>query len=602
MKDEMPPADHSDTAGEAAGQQAILWANMARCRDCNRCVRVCPVKAVRKQGGQAQICSDDCILCGICVRECPQGAKSYRNDVQMVESLIRTVPLVAASVAPSYMAAFTPAERRGLPGILRSLGFGVVTETAAGAEMVAQASRKLVERDLRGKFICTACPALVRYIQRYKPEAVDALFPLASPMTAHARYLKAKYGPQTAVVFIGPCLAKKDEARREECRPSADAVLTFDELIGWVKSRGLSFVQAEESDFDDLRPTNGRLYPVSGGFARTAGFSTDRLDWFILTATGPNSVREAVDFVVQAKDPVVVDALVCPGGCLGGVGIPRESSKFALRMAYLNAVGKATEADRVKVPGDAGDGSVAASVADDTDFAVHYLPDPKPVQMYDEVRIREVMARTGKHEPSDELNCGACGYNTCREKAVAVIAGMAEIDMCIPFMRRSAELKTDAIVQNSPNAIVILDRELKIVHVNKSFCEMFMTSEHCRGRHISYFMDAEPYRRVQEGETARHDAILNLSAYGLVCQQVIYEIGEADSVQFVGILINLTHIKKQEAELDVLRREAIGRAEEVIDRQVEIVQEIVKHLAKSAAETRSTLTRLTDLVERKEDR
>jgi PAS domain-containing protein len=520
----------------------------------------------------------------------------------VVEELIRTMPLVAASVAPSYIAAFTPAERRGLPGILRSLGFGIVAETAAGAEMVAQASQRLVDRNLRGKFICTACPAVVRYIQRYKPEAAGALFPLASPMTAHARYLKTKYGPQTAVVFIGPCIAKKDEALREECQPSVDAVLTFDELIGWVKSRGLSFVQAEESAFDDFRPTSGRLFPVSGGFAKTAGFSTDRLDWFILTATGPDSVREAVDFVTQAKDPVVMDALICPGGCLGGVGIPQGSSRFALRMAFLNTVGKTTEADGVKGPEDAEDRAAAASVVAATDLTVHYPPDPKPVQAPDETRIREVMARTGKHELSDELNCGACGYNTCRDKAIAVIAGMAEIDMCIPFMRRSAELKTDAIVQNSPNAIVILDRELKIVHVNKRFCEMFMTSEHCRGRHISYFMDAEPYRRVIEGETARHDAILNLSSYGLVCQQVIYEIGEADSLQLVGILINLTHIKKQEAELDVLRREAIDRAEEVIDRQVEIVQEIVKHLAKSAAETRSTLTRLTDLVERKEDR
>ncbi|HAP32640.1 MAG TPA: histidine kinase [Firmicutes bacterium] len=598
----MPPAGPGDVTDQAVGHDATLWTNATRCRDCNRCVRSCPVKAVRKEGGQARIGPENCILCGICVRECPQGAKSYRSQVSRVEHLIRTAPLVAASVAPSYMAAFTPAEQRGLPGVLRGLGFGLVAETAVGAEMVARASRGLINQNPTGRFICTACPAVVRYIQRYKPEAVGALFPLASPMTAHARYLKTKYGPQTAVVFIGPCLAKKDEALREECQPSVDAVLTFDELIGWVKSRGLSFVQAEESSFDDFRPTSGRLFPVSGGFAKTAGFSTDRLDWFILTATGPNSVREAVDFVTQAKDPVVMDALVCPGGCLGGVGIPQESSRFALRMAFLNSVGKTTEAEAVKGLEDAKDSDTAASAVAAADLTVHYPPDLKPIEAPDEAHIREVMARTGKYESSDELDCGACGYNTCREKAIAVIAGMAEIDMCIPFMRRSAELKTDAIVHNSPNAIVILDRELKIVHVNKKFCEMFMTSEHCRGRHISYFMDAEPYRRVIEGETARHDAILNLSAYGLVCQQVIYEIGEADSLQLVGILINLTHIKKQEAELDVLRREAIDRAEEVIDRQVEIVQEIVKHLAKSAAETRSTLTRLTDLVERKEDR
>ncbi len=588
--------------GEAPAQNTTLWTNAARCRDCNRCVRVCPVKAVRKEGGQAGVCPDDCILCGICVRECPQGAKSYRNEIPLVEELIRTVPLVAASVAPSYMSAFTSAECRGLPGVLRSLGFGIVAETAVGAEMVAQASRKLIDSSPPGKFLCTACPAVVRYVQRYKPEVTGALLPLASPMVAHSRHLKARYGPDTAVVFIGPCLAKKEEARREECRPSVDAVLTFDELNDWVKSRGLSFIQAEESDFDDLKPANGRLFPVSGGFARAAGFSTDRLDQLVLSVTGPEGVKEAVDFVAQVKQPVVMEALICPGGCLGGVGMAQSPGRFAYKMAFLGTVGRATEADKIKAPESAGSEVLSTVSSPATDLAVHYPPDPKVVQEPDEALIREVMARTGKYEPPDELDCGACGYNTCREKALAVLAGMAEIDMCIPFMRRSAELKTDAIVQNSPNAIVILDRELKIVHVNKKFCEMFITGEHCRGRHISYFMEADPYRQVLEGEIDMYEEPLHLSAYGLVCQQFVYKIGEADSVEVVGILINLTHSKKQEAELDALRREAIDRAEEVVDRQVEVVQEMVRHLARSAAETRSTLSRLTDLVRRKEER
>lgn len=467
---------------------------------------------------------------------------------------------------------------------------------------MAQASRRLVDQSPPVKFICTACPAVVRYVQRYKPEAVGALFPLASPMTAHARHLKAKYGPRTAVVFIGPCLAKKDEALRDECQPSVDAVLTFDELINWVRSRGLNFIQTEESDFNDLKPADGRLFPVSGGFARAAGFSTDRLDRLVLSVTGPEGVKEAIDFVTQTQEPVIVEALICPGGCLRGVGISWESGRFALKMAFLSTVDKAAKAEAVNGPNGAGDGVAAVLATAAVNLAVHYPPAPKETRIPDEALIREVMMRTGKYEPADELNCGACGYNTCRDKALALIAEMAEIDMCIPFMRRSAELKIDTIMQYSPNAIVILDCELKILYINRKFCDMFMTSEYCHGKHISYFMEAEPYRRVREGEIAMYDETSNLSTYSLVCQQLIYKIGKADSVQVVGILVNLTPSKNQEAELDTLRREAIARAEEVIDRQVETVQEVAKHLAKSAAETRSTLTRPTDLVKRKEDR
>jgi uncharacterized Fe-S cluster-containing protein len=421
-------------------------------------------------------------------------------------------------------------------------------------------------------------------------------------MTAHARYLKAKYGPQAAVVFIGPCLAKKDEALRDECRPSVDAVLTFEELINWVSSRSLSFIQTEESDFDDIRPADGMLFPVSGGFARAAGLSTDRLDQLVLSVTGPAGVKEAVDFVTQVKEPVVVEALFCPGGCLGGVGISWRSGRFALKMDFLSTVDIAAKAGAVNGPEGAGKSITAVSAVTAIDLAVHYPPTSKDARTPDEALIREVMMKAGKYEPSDELNCGACGYDTCRENALALIAGMAEIAMCIPFMRRTAELKTDAIVQNSPNAIVILNSELNIVYINKRFCEMLMTSEYCYGRHISYFMEAEPYRLVREGEIEMYDETLNIPTYSLVCQQHVYKIGKADSIQVVGILVNLTHSKNQEAELDTLRREAIARAEEVIDRQVEIAQEVAKHLAKSAAETRSTLTRLTDLVKRKEDR
>ena len=570
----------------------IVWTNAARCRDCNKCVRVCPVKAVRKAQGQAQVVADMCLLCGMCVRECPQAAKSYRTEIGTVEELMRTAPRIIASVAPSYLVSFGPGEVRALPSVLRRLGFDLVTETAVGARLVATESRRIIDADPKGRYISTACPAVVNYIRRYRQDAIGALMPVASPMVAHARYLRSRYGRDSVVVFVGPCIAKKEEAARPGERPEVDAVLTFEELVHWMGQRGLSLSNVEDSDFDDADPELAAAFPVSGGFALAAGLSTDRLDRLVLTVTGPDGVKEAVDYVVKASEPVVVEALMCPGGCLGGVGMTRKDGRLALRRAFLRSLEASNREVRVRraAPSDSGD--VDLHVQHDAVACSRSEPDDEG--------IRRILARMGKTSPSDELNCGACGYDTCREKAKAVLNGMAEIEMCIPFMRRSAETKMDAIVQNSPNAIVILDADLRIVHANPRFCEMFMTGEHCRGKHVSYFMDPDPYERVLAEEMPLYDETVHHSAYGLVCQQLVYRVESGHSVQVVGIMVNLTRSKKQEQELDMLRKEALERAEEVIDRQVEIAQEIAKLLGASAAETRSILTRLTDLVKRQE--
>jgi uncharacterized Fe-S cluster-containing protein len=219
----------------------------------------------------------------------------------------------------------------------------------------------------------------------------------------------------------------------------------------------------------------------------------------------------------------------------------------------------------------------------------------------DETEIRGVLVRTGKASMEDEINCGACGYPSCREKAKAVLRGMADEEICMPFMRSYAESEKHALIENSPNAIVILGKDLKIVHANPRFCEMFMTNQSCLGKPISYFMDAAPFVRVQTGEIGLFDEMVQHTAYGLTCQQIIYPIGGDDSAQLAAVLVNLTHSKQQEADLDLLRREALQRAEEAIDRQVDLAQEVAKLLGRAAGDTRLILQHLTELVRGKDD-
>ena len=577
-------------AGQPGGE--TLWTNAARCRDCNRCVTSCPVKAVRKQGGQAQVMADRCILCGRCVLECPQGAKSYRDETEVAQALIASGIPVIASVAPSYPAAFSPAESRALPSVLRQLGFRLVTETAVGADLVARACAELVSARPEGVYLVSACPAVVEYVRRFQPGAAPALLEVVSPMLAHARFLKSIHGQQTAVVFIGPCIAKKAEAAAEGEKRTVAAVLTFEELRMWAARQATDFDQAEPSGFDDALPGKGRHFPLGGGLAHAAGWSTDRLARQMLAVTGPEAVREAVEYLQKVSETTIVEALMCPGGCLGGVGMPRGYGRLQARHAFMKALSSTADY------GDLRRGPAAAPVP--VDLRAEYAPEAAVEPAFDEAAIRQVLARTGKLEPADELNCRACGYATCREKAVAVLGGIAEVDMCIPFMRRYAELQSDGIVQNSPNAIVILDRDLRILRVNTQFCRLFLTSEGCHGKHISYFLDTEPFRQVLAGEVDLYDETVHHTAYSLVCQQLVYRVGSEESMEVVGILVNLTRSKRQEAELDLLRREALERAENVIDNQVHIAQEVAKLLGKSAAETRATLARLTELVRRKE--
>lgn len=588
----------TDYTSLADPAKKILWTNPARCRDCNRCVGVCIVKAVRKRNNQAEISPEKCILCGMCFKECPQDAKAYQNEIKKVETLIRERSTVVASIAPSFLSAFSAAERRGLPAILRQLGFAIVTETAVGAELVAEASRSIIDADPLGKHICSACPSVVRYIQKYKPEAAEAILKIASPMVAHGRYLKARYGDETGVVFIGPCIAKKEEASSQNGGDAIDAVLTFDELLEWIEQKKKSLALAEDSDFDEESHFEAKSFPISGGFALTAGLPVDFLDRLVLTVSGPKEVKEAVEYVIKSDKPVVLEALMCPGGCLGGVGMPygKKAELLKLKRTFLDDLASNREASLTKHLVNTNE------LGADLKLAVDYKAEPSETSLSDEVSIRQILTKLGINEPSDELNCGTCGYNTCREKARAVIAGMAEIDMCLPYMRRRAELKADAIIQNSPNAIIVLDADLKIVHANPKFYEMFMTSDYCLDKHISYFINPEPFQHVSQGKTDLYNETVHHNSYGLVCQQLVYKIGDEDLSQVVGIMLNITHSKEQEAELDMLRKEAISRAEQVIDSQVKIIQETTKLLGASAAETSSILMHLTDLVRRKENK
>lgn len=560
----------------------VVFTNKARCRDCYRCVRVCPVKAIQMRDGQAYVVEGRCLACGTCVRECPQGAKSYRNDTERAERLFAPGVRVAASVAPSFAAAFPEFQRHRLPSALRQLGFCYVGETAIGAYHAAAQTAAIVETQADRRHICTACPAVVCYVERYRPELVSALTPVVSPMIAHAMHIRQLLGDDVKVVFIGPCIAKKAEAERPEHTGLVDCVLTFAELREWCQRKEIDLSACEESEFDETPEGDARLFPIEGGSVRTSGWTTDLLAANVVAASGFEEVCTVFDGLFAPNAPSVVEPLFCAHGCTNGPAMPDDRNVLSRRSDVLEYA--------AAHPGKPADGRYHGHLATQFKTRAEYTEPP-----INEEQIRHVLEITGKSRAEDQLNCGACGYANCRDKAVAVIRGMAEPEMCIPHMKRLAEQRVDRIIETSPNGIVILDEHLRILHMNPAFRKFFLCSDAICGQPISYLMDPEPFVRLASGQEPVIEMIAEHKRYNLTCHQILYPLLEER--QYVGIIVNITGSRANQEKLDQLRSQTVLQARELLEHQIQMAEKIAKFLGESTARGENLVEKLMLLTE-----
>lgn len=555
----------------------VVFTNKARCRDCYRCLRVCPVKAIRLENGQAQVVPELCIACGTCVRECPQHAKQYRHDIEAVSRLLASGRPVAVSVAPSFAADLKDWECARLPAALRRLGFAYVGETAVGAWHVARQSADLMEQTTDTRF-CTACPAFVHYVSAYRPELARRLLPVASPMIAHARQIKATH-PDWAVVFIGPCIAKKHEATTSG--EAVDYVLTFEELAQWLGEARIDFKALEESEFDDRAPALSGAFPLPGGLLETSGRDGRPIAAESLAVAGFTEIEEALGELESSQKPLLLEALFCQHGCINGPGLANHLPLILRRQAILQHTQQRAA-------------STSAPALDVDATHERYESAPAPLSEVSEEAIRRLLDETGKARPEDQLNCGACGYPSCRAKAIAVLRGMAEREMCLPLMRRLAERRTDRIIETSPNGILIVDEHLNIAHMNPAFRRFFMCSDALLGRKVATLMDPEPFERLASGQSETIEATVRHDNYHLLCHEIIYALEEEK--QYVGIFVNITHTQANRKKLNELRHQTIAQAKELLEHQVNMAQQMALYLGQSTAQGESLVRDLLKLA------
>ena len=571
--------------------QNPIYTEVTSCRDCYKCVRSCPVKAIQIKEGHAMIIKDRCIYCGRCVHVCPNSAKKVRDDRDRVQLALSTGRKVFCSLAPSYASEFHGYEKELLTA-LKKLGFWGVSETAIGAALVSQALDIYAsEHDGNVPFIGTACPSVVELVKKYYPEHVSRLAPVPSPLQTHSAYLRHIYNEDFAICFIGPCIAKKVEADTTPGYP--DFVITFKELRAWLDESGidLSSIEAEDVDFFPAKAGVSTIYPIEGGqIASSALWSGKPFGIDALAFSGIDQVMSALG---EKEFPLpFLELLSCEGGCINGPASTDTVSMTERKRASSSYTAKRLkEQDLFK-----GDEKFARLLLE-KGYGLLHNEGPKVStefrEKHSEDDIKRALVELGKLTKADELNCGGCGYNTCREMAIAYLEGMAEAEMCVTKMRKEAESKVDVLLRTIPNGVVIVDSDLQIADCNVRFLEFFGDMEEgfvdqgilqmVKGLPLERFVPfAEKFRDqfylTHPGQYRVHfkDKYLRITFF-LV-----------ESKRLLGAMF-------EDITTPTIRRETVvKKAEDVIQKSLETVQQIASLLGENAAETEIMLNSLID--------
>ena len=553
-----------------------LTLKKSNCKNCYKCIRHCPVKAIRFSGNQAHIIGNECILCGQCFVVCPQNAKQIVDETEKVKVFLQNSEPVIVSLAPSFIANYEGVGIDAMRKALKKLGFYDVEETAIGATIVKSEYERMLREEDRDVIISSCCHSINLLIQKHYPQALEFLADVVSPMQAHCKDIKSRY-PDAKTVFIGPCVAKKDEAEHYE--GIVDAMLTFEELTEWLNSEKIEL----EQELDNEPCSRARFFPTTGGVLKT--MAQDVPGYTYLALDGVENCISALKDIINGKvHKCFIEMSACVGSCVGGPVMEK----------YHNT-------SNVK------DYIAVSNYAGEKDFEVIQ---PKPIQLkksfeYIEQRyqipaeeeIQKILRQMGKFNAAQELNCGSCGYNTCREKAIAIIHGKAEISMCMPFLKGKAESFSDAIVNNSPNGLIVLNENLEVQQINKAARKLvnLRSANDILGEQVIRILDPTIFNNVLKTGRDIHDERVYLAEYKRYIEQsVVYD---RDLHLLISVLRDITDEQKEREKKEDISRQTIEIADKVVDKQMRIVQEIASLLGETAAETKIALTKLKESIQ-----
>lgn len=570
---------------------SIIGLQKANCKNCYKCIKVCPVKSIRLASEQAQIIEADCILCGKCLNTCPQNAKTLSSDLDKVKGFLKNGKRVIFSLAPSYYTSFDFDDERKLLGAFQRLGIFGTAQTADGAAYVTAEYHKLIKAHEMENIITTCCPTVNDLVEKYYPELIPYLAPVVSPMIAHGRLLKETYGHDAKVVFVGPCIAKKAEADDIRHETEIDAVLTFHDMHMWLEQEEICVNNCEPADF--LRGDSEilRLYPIAGGIIKTLKRREggDLPHYNIMSIDGIDNCKDVLDAIRAGQiTGSFIEINACVSGCINGPA--RVSS------AHDRFTGRIRIKEHVHTTGDG-----YPALTNVIPMHKGFVDRTDKREIPSEEVIRSILQKIGKDSPAQELNCGSCGYATCRDKAIAVYQGKAELTMCMPFMRQRAESLSNVVLTETPNITIIVDEDLNIVEYNAAAEKAFGVSRAAAlTKGLYEILDPADTLAVFDSRQPIFDKKITVDAYHKTFLESIVYIKEGNYC--MGIFKDITEEEALKEKSQKLRMDTVDMAQKVIDKQMVVAQEIASLLGETTAETKVTLTKLKDMIARDDTR
>ena len=546
----------------------------SNCKNCYKCIRHCPVKSIRFSAGQAHIIGNECILCGQCFVVCPQNAKEIVDETEKVHVLLQSGAPVYVSLAPSFAANYEGAGIEGIREALKKLGFAEVEETALGATMVKREYERMLAEEQRDVVISSCCHSVNLLIEKYFPDLLEYLADVVSPMQAHCMDIKRRV-PEAKTVFIGPCVAKKNEAEHYE--NIVDAVLTFEELTRWLKEENIEIPQKMTEDPE----SRARFFPTTGGILKTMAKNAPGYTYMALDGV-ENCIAALQDIRQGGVHHAFIEMSSCAGSCIGGP-VMEKYHRSPVR-----------------------DYTAIARFAGKKDFDVAQPEQARMKKTFEKIEQRakepteeelvRILHEMGKYKPSDELNCGSCGYNTCREKAAAVFKGKAEVSMCLPFLKDKAESFSDTIVKSTPNAILVLNEKMEVQQVNNAALKVFNLrfATDILGDQVVRILEPDDFIKVRDTGRGIFNERIYLAEYDRYVERTIVPAEEGRML--LCIMRDVSNEEDARREKEEISRQTVEVADRVVDKQMRIVQEIASLLGETAAETKIALYKLKESI------
>lgn len=548
----------------------------SNCKNCYKCIRHCPVKSIRFADHQAHIVKEQCILCGECFIACPQNAKQIRNDVAIVKEMIESGKPVYASVAPSFVANFEDADINSMKAALMQLGFTGAEETALGATVVKQQYDDMI-RGGENKVILTSCCHTVNsLIQKYYLEALPYLAKVLSPMQAHCMKLKEEH-PEAYTVFLGPCISKKEEA--DQYPGIVDCVLTFEELSEWFKNTDVALLPSEiQAASEEGR---ARTFPIPGGIIKS--MLPQFKDYNYIAVDGiSNCIRALTNVISGNLTNCFIEMSACAGSCIGGPAMDKENRMLITDYIRINQYAREN------------DFSIASPTPEQLGKQFSYYG--FHTQMPGSSAINEILLKMGKSSSEQELNCGSCGYNTCREKAIAVYQGKADLTMCLPFLKEKAENFSDNIIFNMPNGVMVLNEELEVQQINRASKQILNITHKSDilGEPVMRILNPSIYLQVMTTGRNVRDKLTYLDDQQKYIEETI--IYDKTYHIIISIMKDVTIEEKSRLKKEQINKHTVEIADKVIEKQMRVVQEIASLLGETTAETKIALTNLKETL------